>query len=174
MKKLVLTCLVVLMCVVGLLAGGCGDKGPKFAGKWVTFPTDGTPAKILTIAKNGNDYLVDTELYGYMGEKTIRRIDGTTQEYKFQKKGLTTKVSAQATGNDLLVKSGKGYTLTYVQKDNTLINGNVVYKSYASDAEVEKAVLGYKDKQKQLLEDMAKGKDKKDVFKRYYRASFLN
>lgn len=126
-----------VMLIAMLVISGCGG-GDNFEGKWVTTKNssfskfDGSDYKQLTIEKNGDSYLLTEVTSSYnlkekkIGNKGFLPIFDATFVWETKKPA---QISAKADGDNRLAIDtmfGK-MTVTYVEKDGTLLIGKEVY-----------------------------------------------
>lgn len=126
-----------VMLIAMLVISGCGG-GDKFEGKWVTTKNsafskfDGSDYKQLSIEKNGDSYLLTEVKNSYdlkekkIGNKGFVPIYDTTFVWEASKPA---QASAKADGDNRLVIDGTmgTMTITYIEKDGTLLIGKEVY-----------------------------------------------
>lgn len=136
-----------VMLIAMLAITGCGG-GDKFEGKWVTTKNsafsnfDGSDYKQLTIEKNGDSYLLTEVKSSYdlkekkIGNKGFLPIVDATFVWETKKPA---QASAKADGDNRLVIDGTMgmMTVTYVEKDGTLLIGKEVY-SKEKDGDIQK------------------------------------
>ncbi|PWM76977.1 MAG: hypothetical protein DBY32_09095 [Phascolarctobacterium sp.] len=126
-----------VMLIAALAIAGCGG-GDKFAGNWVstknsTFSKfDGSDYRQLKIEKNGDSYLLTETNNHYnlkekkIGNKGFLPIFDATFVWETKK---PTQTSAKLRDENTLVVDGtmNMATITYVEKDGTLLVGKQVY-----------------------------------------------
>ena len=126
-----------VMLIAMLVISGCGG-GDKFEGNWVTQQRNmavkfgGNYYKQLKIEKNGDSYLLTEVQNSYslkknkIGSKGFLPIIDATFVWEAKKPA---QISAKADGDNRLVIDGMMgmMTVTYVEKDGTLLIGKEVY-----------------------------------------------
>lgn len=137
MNKLFKIFTASVMLVAMLVISGCGG-GDKFAGNWVTQEKNmgvefgGNYYKQLKIEQNGDAYLLTETHNQYKLQKTKNGGRGLMSTYDgtfVWKTDAPEKYSAKANGENTLVINGSMgmMTVTYVEKDGTLLIGKQVY-----------------------------------------------
>lgn len=137
MNKLFKILTASVMLIAMLVISGCGG-GDKFEGNWVTQQRNmgvkfgGNYYKQLKIEKNGDSYLLTEVQNSYslkknkIGSKGFLPIFDATFVWETRKPA---QISAKADGDNRLVIDGMMgmMTVTYVEKDGTLLIGKEVY-----------------------------------------------
>lgn len=132
-----------IMFISVLTIAGCGN-GDKFEGKWVTTKSstftkfDGADYKQLNIEKNGDSYLLTETNSSYklkeskIGNKGFLPIFDATFVWETRK---PVQSSAKLDGDNRLVIDGTMSlgTITYVEKDGTLLIGRDIYTKEKKD-----------------------------------------
>lgn len=134
---------VLMMFICALAVTGCG--GDKFAGDWITiqknmaFKFGGNYYRQIKIEKNGDNYVIKEIVSSYDLKKTQKGgtffnpiYDGNFVWEKEKEKQYT----AKPDGENRLVLDGtlSMVTVTYVEKDGTLLINNQVYTKEKSSS----------------------------------------
>lgn len=137
MNKIFKIFCISMMMLAMIIISGCGG-GDKFVGKWVSQQKNmavtfgGNYYQQLTIEKNGDSYLLTEVENQYKldrkkngGKGLLSTYDGTF----YWTIGKQEQSSAKADGENRLVVDGtmNMVTITYVEKDGTLLIGKQVY-----------------------------------------------
>lgn len=172
MRVLLMSLLVIAMAVVS----GCG--GDKFVGKWgheednnlIGF--SGKYLDTIDIEKNGESYVLTISKSSFVMHRD--HLEGSNifnpkYDAVFQwDTSKPIKFSAKADGDNRLVITEAGMpatTVTYIEKDGTLLFDNVVYKKYKS-GDVQK----FKDAEAKRLQDLYDVDDIRPYKKKYMKS----
>lgn len=156
MNKIFKIFCISMMMLAMIIISGCGG-GDKFVGKWVTTQNstfskfDGSSYRQLNIEKNGDSYILTETNNSYnlkekkIGNKGFLPIVDATFVWETKK---PVQISAKADGENRLVVDGtmNMVTITYVEKDGTLLIGKQVYTK-EKDGDMQKFK---EDEQKRL------------------------
>lgn len=145
MKKSLRVILVGLLTVVlSMLLTGCG--GDNFQGTWIDKNSKET-IRTLNIEKNGNNYLVQRASYDYNlfkpgdGQK-INKDQNGVQLYNWSStftKYVSDKKSATPNKDTLVIAGPAQETISYIEKDGSLLYQGKTYIKVKSESDLEKA-----------------------------------
>lgn len=170
--------LIACMLVATLLISGCGSSN-KMLGTWInikennSLPSDRI-IKVLTIEKNGDNIIVNSNRYiikvGYgYGDFESKSVGQNTNQYDLNY-GIRKKdrkfIGTENKGIIHANYQGDSLTLTYVEKDNTILEGNDTYKKLENKTvdqlinEIEHQIV---EKNKELVEKNNQNPNRKET-----------